>query len=78
MNKKCLKKNPVIFFIVLLFSAVLLISCPDNVCWVCVGNGKCYECNGKGYTKVDSNACAVCKGTGICFNCQGTGRIDKR
>jgi RecJ-like exonuclease len=60
-----------------LFLIALFISCDEESCWVCGGSGKCYNCNGKGYIKVDANVCDVCKGSGICFNCQGTGKIKK-
>jgi len=73
-----MKKFKYLSIIIIIMFILLLIplSCSDDDCWVCF-NGKCYKCNGKGYTKIDSNTCDVCRGSGICFNCQGTGKINK-
>jgi hypothetical protein len=72
LNCKFMK---ITIFLLLLCLIALFVSCDEDTCWVCGGSGKCYNCGGKGYIKVDTNICVVCKGTGICFNCQGTGKI---
>jgi len=63
-------KKIIIFSLFLLL--FLFMACDVDDCWVCF-NGKCYECNGKGYNETEM--CKVCKGSGICFNCKGTGKI---
>jgi len=66
-----------VIFLLLVCLIFFLASCDedDTMCWVCGGSGRCYYCNGKGYTGVDSNTCPVCNGARICFNCQGSGRV---
>jgi hypothetical protein len=70
------KRIKIIIYVILLCLIGFFSSCGEDTCWVCGGSGKCYDCNGKGYIKVDANVCDVCKGTGKCFNCQGTGKIN--
>jgi hypothetical protein len=73
-GESSLMKN-LIFVIFLCLIALFIISCDDETCWVCGGSGRCPNCGGKGYIKVDTNICYVCKGSGKCVNCQGKGKI---
>jgi len=64
-----------ILLIMLLFSCCLFLSCDNEMCYVCFGSGRCYNC---GYEKpVDGDECNVCHGARICINCRGSGRIHK-
>ena len=74
MKNVYFKSKSIIFLTILFILMFVLMSCAEDDCWIC-SNGKCYNCNGKGYIHVDSNICNVCKGTGICFNCDGTGKM---
>ena len=66
-----------IAWILLLLLIFTFISCDDETCWVCLGNGRCYTCNGKGIVGDTGVTCSVCNGTPVCLNCRGTGKIKR-
>ena len=74
--KQCLRGcGRLISIFILLILIGMFFACyeNDNMCYVCLGSGYCYNCYFE--KPVDIDNCIVCKGSGICFNCNGSGRV---